>query len=194
MGSQYGKLTVVYGPMFAGKTTFLLLEAERLKRSKVRDFLVFKPKLDNRYAEAKVVNHKGESIDAIPVENAVEAYREVVARGKTITDVFFDEAQFFPEDTYRVIEELFLPNGINVIAAGLNTDFRGEPFPTMAKLIAVADDLVRLKAVCKVCGSLEATMTQRIVNGKPARKDDPVIVLGAEESYEARCREHHELL
>jgi thymidine kinase len=105
--------------------------------------------------------------------------------------VGIDEAQFFDSEVIEVAEE-FATRGIRVLVAGLDTDFRGEPFGPMPILMSMAEHVDKLHAICMVCGD-EASRTQRLVNGKPARFDDPVVIVGASEMYEARCREHHEV-
>jgi thymidine kinase len=105
--------------------------------------------------------------------------------------VGIDEAQFFDTEVVQIAEEL-AASGIRVLVAGLDTDFRGEPFGPMPVLMSMAEHVDKLHAICMVCGD-DASRTQRLVNGKPARFDDPVVIVGASEMYEARCREHHEV-
>lgn len=184
-----GKLHVIYGPMFSGKSTELLRQKHRAELAGKRVGL-FKPRIDNRYSQDSVVTHDGLSHTAYIVEDGLDLLNTVVFSRKPagFTDIFIDEVQFFNKDFYLVVQTL-LNGGVNVYVAGLNTDFRGEPFPALKELLVRADYATRLFAVCKLCGSYEATMTQRLVNGKPAKITDPVIVLGGEESYEARCRD-----
>lgn len=106
------------------------------------------------------------------------------------TDVVgIDEAQFFDEGIVNVVQKISR-EGKRVILAGLDMNFRGEPFGSMPILMAIADEVLKLHAICTICGE-EATMTQRLVDGRPAKYDDPLIVIGASEKYEARCKEHH---
>ncbi|MCE7861626.1 MAG: thymidine kinase [Chloroflexi bacterium CFX2] len=149
---------------------------------------VFKPAIDVRYAVEKVASHAGSTYDAIPVQKASEI-RERVDRDTTV--VGLDEVQFFDPEIVGVAQEL-AERGVRVIAAGLDTDFRGEPFGSMPVLMAKAEEVLKLHAICMVCGG-EASRTQRLVNGKPARYDEPVVIVGASELYEARCRLHHEV-
>lgn len=118
--------------------------------------------------------------------------RDIPARLKSGTTVVgVDEAQFFDEEILRVVQEL-ADQGLRVIVAGLDTDFRGEPFGMMPAIMAQAERVDKLHAICMVCGDL-ASRTQRLIDGRPARYDDPVVVVGASELYEARCREHHQV-
>jgi thymidine kinase len=105
--------------------------------------------------------------------------------------VVIDEVQFFDEEIVSLVQQL-ATRGLRVIMAGLDMDFRGEPFGQMPALMAIAEEVTKLHAICMVCGE-EACRTQRLVNGKPANYHDPVILVGAQEAYEARCREHHEV-
>ena len=187
MRHTHGSIEVVCGSMFSGKTDELIRRLVRatIAKQKVQ---VFKPAIDNRYAEEKVTSHAGASFDAIPVENAKEIHKKLEA---DTTVVGIDEAQFFDPEVVGVAQEL-ASKGIRVLAAGLDMDFKGEPFGPMPILMSLAEDVAKLHAICMVCGN-EASRTQRLVNGKPARYDDPIVIVGASEMYEARCREHHEV-
>jgi thymidine kinase len=147
---------------------------------------VFKPAIDSRYTLQRVTSHNGQDFEAIPVSEA-RAIFDLLLPGTTV--VAIDEAQFFDAAIVSVVDQL-AARGIRVILAGLDTDFRGEPFGAMPDLLCRADDVIKLHAICMVCGE-EATRTQRLVNGQPAHYHDPVIMVGAAEAYEARCREHH---
>lgn len=173
--------------MFSGKTDELIRRLVRatIAKQKVQ---VFKPAIDVRYAVEKVTSHTGANFDAVPVEKAADI-RGHIEQGTTV--VAIDEAQFFDEEIVDVAQELASRN-VRVIAAGLDMDFRGEPFGPMPTLMAKAEKVDKLHAICMTCGN-EASRTQRLVNGKPARYDDPVVIVGASEMYEARCREHHEV-
>src|SRR5699024_7067551 len=141
-----------------------------------------------RYAAASVVSHNGTSIIAHPIKKAAEIFQRI----DDSTDVVgIDEAQFFDEQFISITDEL-ANRGIRAIAAGLETDFRGVPFVPMPKLIAMSEAVTKLNAICPICGS-PASRTQRLINGKPASFDDPIIMVGASESYEPRCRHHHEV-
>jgi thymidine kinase len=149
---------------------------------------VFKPKLDNRYSDKSVVSHNGASVLAKPVERSFSILEEVSAE---VDIVAIDEVQFFDENIIEVAQKL-ADRGHRVILAGLDQDFRGEPFGPMPALMAAAELVTKLQAVCAVCGS-PASRTQRLIDGQPAGYDEPIILVGAAESYEARCRHHHEV-
>jgi len=173
--------------MFSGKTDELIRRLVRatIAKQKVQ---VFKPAIDVRYAVEKVTSHAGSDYDAIPVGKAADI-REKLDSDTTV--VAIDEAQFFDAEVVQLAEEL-TSRGVRVLIAGLDQDFRGEPFGPMPFLMARAERVDKLHAICMVCGD-EASRTQRLVNGKPARYDDPVVIVGASEMYEARCRIHHEV-
>ncbi len=182
-----GGVEVITGPMFSGKSDELIrrLRRARIARQKIR---VFKPSIDTRYAEGKVTSHAGTEFEATPVDRA-SAILELVEPDTTVVGI--DEAQFFDADILRVVQEL-AGRGVRVIVAGLDTDFRGEPFGAMPILMAQAERVDKLYAICMVCGDA-ATRTQRLINGRPAHYEDPVVVVGASELYEARCRRHHQV-
>ena len=183
----HGSIEVVCGSMFSGKTDELIRRMRRavIARQKVQ---VFKPAIDVRYAAEKVTSHAGVDFDAIPVEKAVNILDKL---DTDTTVVGVDEAQFFDDGILDVTSRL-AERGIRVLVAGLDQDFRGEPFGPMPMLMAKAERVDKLQAICMVCGE-PASRTQRLVNGKPARFDDPVVIVGASELYEARCRMHHEV-
>jgi thymidine kinase len=182
-----GSLEVITGSMFSGKTDELIrrLRRARIARQKIQ---VFKPSIDTRFAEDKVTSHAGTEFEATPVATALEIPRLV---SPETTVVGIDEGQFLDDSLARVALDL-ADRGMRVIVAGLDTDFRGEPFGVIPTLMAQADHVDKLYAICMVCGA-EATRTQRLINGRPARYDDPVVVVGASELYEARCRMHHQV-
>ncbi|MGL5694392.1 MAG: thymidine kinase, partial [Peptostreptococcaceae bacterium] len=142
--------------------------------------------IDDRYSKEDVVSHSGESIDAIPINNPSEIYDYI---DNTVQVVGIDEVQFFDEEIVDIAINL-ANKGIRVIAAGLDMDFKGEPFGPTPKLLATAEFVDKIQAVCSVCGQ-PATRSQRLINGEPARYNDPIIQVGAVESYEARCRKCH---
>ncbi|MBN1564506.1 MAG: thymidine kinase [Anaerolineae bacterium] len=185
MRHHTGRVEVICGSMFSGKTEELIRRVRRavIARQKVQ---VFKPEVDTRYSIEKVTSHNGEGFGAIPVATS----RDILAALKPDTTVVaIDEVQFFDADIEYVTETL-ANRGMRVIVAGLDMDFRGEPFGSMPALLCRADMVQKLHAICMVCGEA-ASRTQRLVNGDPARYDDPIIMVGADEAYEARCREHH---
>lgn len=182
-----GWIEVITGPMFAGKTEELIRRVRRLEYAK-QNIIVFKPQLDNRYAENEVVSHNNSRTKSINISNAkqimdyVDDDTEVVA---------IDEIQFLDEDAVEICEYL-ADHGVRVIVSGLDRDFRGEPFTFMPKLLSLAEEVTKLSAICVKCHT-PATRTQRILNGKPANYTDPVILVGAQDSYEARCRHCHDV-
>lgn len=182
-----GNFEVITGCMFSGKSEELI---RRIRRAEIarQKILVFKPLIDQRYSKKGVVSHSGISVEAIPVENP-EAIME--HDFSEIQVVAIDEIQFFTKEIRYVIEKLVL-KGVRVIGAGLDMDFRGEPFGPMPELMSMANKIDKLEAVCTVCG-VPAYYTQRIIAGVPASYYDPVILVGAQESYEARCRLHHQV-
>jgi thymidine kinase len=183
----HGSVEVICGSMFSGKTDELIRRLRRatIARQRVQ---VFKPAIDVRYAVEKVTSHAGTDYAAIPVAKAADI-RERLDEQATV--IAIDEAQFFDREIIPVVEEL-AARRVRVIVAGLDTDFRGEPFGPMPELMARAEHVDKIQAICMVCGE-PACRTQRLVNGKPARFDDPVVIVGAAEMYEARCRIHHEV-
>jgi thymidine kinase len=183
----HGSVEVICGSMFSGKTDELIRRLRRatIARQRVQ---VFKPAIDLRYAVEKVTSHAGSDYAAIPVEKAADIHQRL---DEEATVVAIDEAQFFDKEIIPVVEELAAKR-VRVIVAGLDTDFRGEPFGPMPELMARAEHVDKIQAICMVCGE-PASRTQRLVNGKPARYDDPVVIVGAAEMYEARCRLHHEV-
>ena len=185
MKHHAGSLEVITGSMFCGKTDELIRRLRRatIARQKVQ---VFKPAIDNRYAVEKVTSHAGGEFAARPVQSTTEILRSLEP---DTTVVAIDEAQFFDETIITIAQEL-ADRGLRVIVAGLDTDFRGEPFGPIPHLMAKAEVVDKLHAICMVCGE-PASRTQRLVNGQPANYDDPVVIVGAAELYEARCRQHH---
>ncbi len=182
-----GWIEVICGSMFSGKTEELIRRVRRaqIARQKVQ---VFKPRLDDRYQFERVASHTGMQLDAIVVGGAREI-PPLVAPDTTV--VVIDEGQFF-DWTIADVCDFLADNGRRVIIAGLDLDFRGEPFGPMPLLMAQAERVDKLQAICVVCGA-PASRTQRLINGQPASYDDPVIMVGAEEVYEARCRHCHQV-
>jgi thymidine kinase len=184
---RQGWIEVIAGPMFSGKSEELIRRVRRALIARQR-ILVFKPRLDNRYHESHVVSHDGKQVAAIPVESAAEMEAHLDPLPQVVA---VDEAQFLDRGLLSLVERL-AAQGVRVILAGLDLDFRGEPFGLMPELLARAEFVEKLSAICPRCGA-PATRTQRLVNGKPARYSDPVILVGAEEHYEPRCRACHEV-
>ncbi len=183
-----GWIEVICGCMFAGKTEELIRRINRITYAK-KSILVFKPKIDNRYDEGSVVSHSQKKIKSIVISEANEILKHLPE--KLPYAIAIDEVQFFGEELIEVIETL-ANSGIRVICAGLDQDFRGEPFGIMPMILARAEFVTKLNAICQVCGQ-PATRTQRIIDGEPADYDDPIILVSAAEKYEARCRHCHQV-
>ncbi|WP_035513115.1 thymidine kinase [Halalkalibacillus halophilus] len=184
---QNGWVEVICGSMFSGKSEELIRRVRRATYGNL-DVRVFKPALDDRYEKESIVSHNGNSIIARPVNSIHDIESDIT---NEVDIVGIDEAQFFEEDVVNVAQNL-ADRGIRVVVAGLDLDFRGEPFGPMPQLMALAETVTKLNAICPHCGS-PASRTQRLIDGKPASYDDPVILVGASESYEPRCRHHHEV-
>lgn len=182
---QSGRIEVICGSMFCGKTEELIRRVRRAIIAK-QTVQVFKPIIDHRYGLERVTSHDGQNVEAKAVAKAGEI---PALLEPSTTVVAIDEVQFFDDAIVPIAEQL-AAQGLRVICAGLDMDFRGEPFGSMPGLLAHAEDVTKLHAICVICGE-NASRTQRLVNGSPARYDDPVIMIGAKEVYEARCREHH---
>ncbi len=187
-GTKPGWIEVISGVMFSGKSEELIRRVRRavIAKNKVQ---VFKSHLDARYAGIYTVSsHDGTIVEAEPINEA----REIMARLRPDTQVVaVDEAQFLDEGIVEVANAL-ADRGVRVILAGTDTDFRAERFGSMPELMAAAEIVDKLHAICVVCGG-PATRNQRLVNGKPAPYDSPQIMVGGRESYEARCRHCHEV-
>ncbi len=182
---NHGYIELVIGPMYSGKSEELI---RRLKRAKIakQNIVVFKPQIDDRYSQDDVVSHSGDSINAIPISKAKEIYDYIDSKTQVVG---IDEVQFFDDEVVDIAIDL-ADKGIRVIAAGLDMDFKGEPFGPTPRLLAVSEFVDKIQAICSVCGQ-PATRSQRLINGEPARYNDPIIQVGAVESYEARCRKCH---
>jgi thymidine kinase len=182
-----GWIEIVCGSMFSGKTEELIRRIRRARIAKQK-LQVFKPALDDRYHSEQVASHNGLQWQAIPVGNA----REILDRLDPDTSVVaVDEVQFFDWEISEVCNDL-AGRGLRVILAGLDMDFRGEPFGPLPLLMAEAEEVTKLQAICVVCGA-PASRTQRLIDDQPAAYDDPIILVGGSESYEARCRHCHQV-
>ena len=188
---QDGFVEVVCGPMFAGKTEELIRRIKRLEYAK-QHFIVFKPKIDNRYSkEGEIVSHNLSKAKAILVNDSKDILDFIQKHEERLDAVVIDEAQFFDKGIVKVADTL-ADWGIRVIVGGLDRDFKGEPFGPMPELLAIAEFVTKLTAICVKTGR-PATRTQRIINGEPAHYNDPIILVGAKESYEPRARHSHEV-
>lgn len=182
-----GWLEVICGGMYSGKSEELIRRVKRAKIARLK-IQVYKPLLDSRYNQANVVTHNGDEAEAVAVPDSgvlfslVEDDTEVVA---------IDEAQFFDLGLVDVCRRM-ADAGKRIIVAGLDMDFRGQPFGPTPALMAMSEYVDKLQAICMQCGN-PANRTQRLVNGKPAKATEPTILVGASESYEARCRRCHEV-
>jgi len=187
-GAQDGWIEVVSGVMFSGKSEELL---RRVRRALIaqRQVQVFKSHLDDRYGGVFTVSsHDGHKAEAIPVSSSVQIAEAVRPK---VDVVAIDEAQFLDMGVVKVANAL-ADRGIRVIVAGTDMDFRGEPFGPIPQLLAIAEKVDKLHAICVKCGDL-ATRNQRLIDGKPAPAEGPTIQIGGSESYEARCRKCHEV-
>ena len=183
--NQNGWIEVICGSMFSGKSEELIRRVRRTQFAK-QYAIVFKPSIDNRYSEEDVVSHNGAKTKAIAVTSSAEILDAVT---EEIDVVAIDEVQFFDENIVEVVQNL-ANSGYRVIVAGLDQDFRGLPFGRVPELMAIAEQVTKLQAVCSVCGA-PASRTQRLIDDRPASFYDPIILVGASESYEPRCRHCH---
>lgn len=185
--SHGGWIEVICGSMFSGKTEELIRRLRRAQIARQR-IQVFKPTIDVRYADRAIASHNGLQESAIPVSSSAELRERLDLSAEVIA---IDELQFFDQDIVPLCAEL-ADLGKRVICAGLDMDFRGIPFGPIPQLLAIAEYVDKLQAICVVCGA-SASRTQRLIAGEPAFFDDPVVMVGASEVYEARCRVHHEV-
>ncbi len=182
-----GWIEVITGCMFAGKTEELIRRINILHYAK-KVILVIKPKIDNRYSVDEIASHSGYREKSYTIARSMEILDYVTDDTEVVA---IDEAQFLDKDLVLVCEHL-ANRGIRVMVAGLDSDFRGEPFGVMPELLVRAEFVTKLSAVCVKCGA-PATKTQRLVNGEPADYHDPIVLVGASEAYEPRCRHCHEV-
>jgi len=180
-----GSIEVICGPMFAGKSEEIIRRVRRIEFAK-KKVLCFKPAIDNRYSVDEIVSHNQNKKKSFVISSSKEILNYVTP---DLYAIVIDEVQFFDKEIVNVCETL-ANKDIRVIVGGLDMDFRGEPFSIMPELLARAEKVTKLTAICTQCGE-EATRTQRIVNGVPAFFEDPIIIVGAKEQYEPRCRKCH---
>jgi thymidine kinase len=187
-GARGGWIEVIAGVMFSGKSEELIRRVRRamIARKKVQ---VFKSHLDERYQGLYAVSsHDGRSVEAVPIDSSMQIAQQL----NSLADVIaIDEAQFLDVGIVPLVRS-FATRGLRVIIAGTDTDFRGEPFGAMPQLMADAELVDKLHAICVVCGG-PASRNQRIIDGRPANYDSPTIMVGGRESYEARCRHCHQV-
>jgi thymidine kinase len=182
-----GNLTIITGPMFAGKTEELLRQIRRAQYAQ-KEVLIFKSSLDNRYSETEITSHINNKTTAIIISKSKEIYTHLKKKPKTEI-IFLDELHFFDPKIVKTLNKL-AKEGYQIIATGLDQDFRGKPFENTSFLLALAEKVIKLTAICRACNG-EANMTQRLIGGQPALTTDPVILVGGQEAYEARCRSCH---
>lgn len=182
-----GWIEVICGCMFAGKTEELIRRINVLSYAK-KEIVVFKPKIDNRYSDSEIISHSGAHVPCLVVKKAQDILKKVKPEVEVVA---IDEVQFFDEDIIEVCEYL-ADKGLRVMVAGLDKDFRGESFGVMPELLTRAEFVTKLTAVCAKCGA-PATRTQRLVNGRPADFEDPIVLVGAKDHYEPRCRHCHQV-
>ena len=174
--------------MFSGKSEELIRRVRRALIARKR-IQVFKSHLDDRYGGVfRISSHDGSEVEAHPVTNSVQIAEQVQPGVQVVA---IDEAQFLDEGVISVVNDL-ADQGVRVIVAGTDMDFRGEPFGPMPQLFAIAERVDKLHAICVLCGDL-ATRNQRLIDGVPAPAEGPTIQIGGSESYEARCRKCHEV-
>lgn len=178
-----GRLEIICGPMFAGKSEELIRRLRRAAIAKQR-VVTFKHSLDDRFSFDCVAAHTGAKLDAQSIDNPERILD--FAKKNDIDVIGIDEVQFFPNTIVQVIDEL-TSRGKRVIAAGFDLDFRGVPMGPMPMLLTLAEEVIKLKAICALCGR-DASFSQRLIGGKPAKYTDPIILIGATESYQPRCR------
>lgn len=184
---KLGWIEVICGPMFAGKSEELIRRVKRMEYAHQK-FICFKPKIDNRYSENEIVSHSKNKTKSVNIEKSSDIKKYLNDEYKVVV---IDEVQFLDKDIVSLCSEL-ADKGYRVIVAGLDMDFRGVPFENVSLLLSKAEYITKLSAICVKCGA-PATRTQRIVNGIPADYDDPIIIVGASQTYEPRCRHCHDV-
>jgi thymidine kinase len=184
-----GFIEVICGPMFSGKTTELIKRIKMLN-SLEKKFLVFKPSIDNRYSiESKLLTHDLKSVPSLLVDKSSDIL-DIFKDNQNFEYLIIDEIQFFDKDIEKILNNLSY-KGVKIIIAGLELDYRGEPFGSMPYLLSIADKIIKLKSSCFICGK-EATRTQRIfTNEKKKNKEQPVILVGGNNYHESCCRKCH---
>lgn len=187
-----GRIEITVGPMFSGKSDYIVSSADRWRRAGASIYIVKHP-LDTRYeGVSKISSHSGRSVECEALADPMVIYNRVQELDPLV--VIIDEVQFYIENRDILVEVVrqFANEGRIVMLAGLNMDFKGEPFGPMPTLMAIADQLNKLSAICSVCGA-DAMFTQRLINGQPAPIDSELVIVGAEEAYQARCRRCHQV-
>lgn len=184
-----GYILVITGGMFSGKSEQLIDRCKKFEAYGKKKVKVYKPSGDKRFSEDEVVSRMGCHFPAtdIPEKITDKVMNQILSETKDVDVVGFDESQFYSKNIMPLVSELAY-NGKYVIVAGLNMDYRGKEFGYIGGILAMADKIIRLHSFCAICGSEKGTHTQRLVNGKPAKKGEPIVLIGDTESYEPRCR------
>ncbi len=188
-----GNLEVICGPMFSGKSEELIRRMKRIQISG-KSYLIFKPIIDDRYTSKQVATHDKRTFTAVPttIDRVGITEMEKMVEEENPEIVAVDEGCFYDMSlTGSVLK--WVDQGKRVIVAGLDKTYRGETFGPMGNILAHADEVLKLRAICMKCKSNQGVMTQRLIDGKPAKYSEPTIVIGAQEKYEARCRDCHEI-
>jgi len=190
-----GLIEVICGPMFSGKTSELVHQIQLALISKI-EIAVFKPKIDNRYKSEEICTNDGDCVNSVVIENSIEIIKYIEKATKPVEKIFIDEAQFFDDKIVNVVNYLAKEKGINVLLVGLDHDFKGDPFGQIPELLGISQKIKTLTSICvhenedgKICGK-PAYFTQRLINGKPAPINSPIILVGGVDSYTPRCEEH----
>ncbi len=178
-----GRLEVISGSMFSGKSEELIRRIRRAELANLK-ITVFKHRFDDRVSIDFISTHNGDKLKAIAIDNPEDIKQFINEETQIIA---IDEAQFFSPEIVRTILDL-VEEGKKVIAAGLDLDFRGVPFGPIPPLLAIADRITKLYAVCMTCGN-DAHYSQRLIDGRAAKFDDPIVLIGAQDVYQARCRD-----
>lgn len=187
MPKHIGRLEVITGSMFSGKSEELIRRIRRSKYAKQK-VIVFSPSIDNRYGENGIYSHNKNNFEAYSVKDVKQMY-DILSKNPDVEVIGIDEIQFLKPEVVEFCDKC-VNLGVRVIVAGLDLDFRAEPFIPLPHLMAIADEVTKLSAICTVCGN-PAYASQRLIDGKPAYDDDPLVSIGSTENYEARCRMHH---
>lgn len=183
-----GKLEVITGSMFSGKSEELIRRLRRAKYAK-QSIIVFTHSIDKRYGENGIFSHGNESLEAFSVKN-VEEMEKIMEKYLDVEVIGIDEVQFFGQEVVDFCKKYVEENKKRIIVSGLDLNFRAEPYHPVPELMSIADKVDKLNAICTVCGQ-KAYASQRLIDGEPAYYDDPLVLVGATENYEARCRRHH---
>lgn len=194
---EQGRIEIITGCMFSGKTQELIHRSKRAEISG-KKVVAFKPKIDDRYNKQKISSHNGFTVEAKIIDNEKEIKEQIVSylelqreENSSVDVVLIDEVNLFEPEIVSIVN-LLADRDFRVILSGLDQTFQGEPFNPVPDLLAVADHIEKRKAVCECCGN-PATRTQRLIDGEPAKYDDPIVEVGGSEKYQPRCRQCHEV-